>query len=70
LLGKVRAVADMLVDHADSEERYIHPLYAALEDKLEGALPTTIADSTPGSPNGSESSRPAAGASCIGAVHT
>lgn len=32
LLGELRAIAEMLVDHADNEERYIHPLYAALGD--------------------------------------
>lgn len=32
LLGEVRAIAEMLVDHADNEERYIHPLFAALGD--------------------------------------
>lgn len=32
LLSEVRAIADMLIDHADNEERYIHPLYEALGD--------------------------------------
>jgi hypothetical protein len=29
LRGEVQAIAEMLIDHANNEERYIHPLYEA-----------------------------------------